>query len=108
MALLQHKYYVYHDAGDVFARMDDQEPILVESFDDPHQAYLKVQSIVNPTGRAADTFTEIKRDLKGEPILDANGNPKTMGYNSKEFQDAISPNCEAYVKAAYGVGKKSK
>lgn len=89
--LKQHAFYVYHDGNKVMARMGDNAPIVAETLDTAQAAYDKVQSIINPTGRAPDSFAE------------TNAAGQKMGFLSKEYQDAISPNCEAYVKAAYGV-----
>lgn len=91
MPLKQHKYYVYHEGPIVYARMDDLERVEVQTCVDAQAAHDKVQSIVNPTMRSFDSFQEV--DKLG----------RKMGFHSKEYQDAISDNCEATVKAAYGV-----
>lgn len=102
--LLQHRYYVYHDGANIFARMEFKKPILVETCATAQDAYDKVQSIINPTGRKPDSFAEVNvNHFTGDPIKDASGNEIKLGFLSKEFQDAISPNCEDYVKAAYKV-----
>lgn len=83
----QHKYYVYHEGNVVYARMDDQERVVVETCETPHAAYLFVQKIVNP-----DRLQHDDAVLEGR------------GFNHPEFQEAISENCKATVLAAYGDG----
>lgn len=89
--LNQHQYYVYHEENRVMARMGDNEPVVAETLDTAQAAEMKVQTIVNPEGKKPDDFAEV------------NAAGHKLGFLSKEFQDAISPNCEAYVKAAYGI-----
>lgn len=82
--LRQHKYYVYYDGPNVYARMDEQERVLVQTFETPQEAHDYVQSVVNPDARHNSTFGP-------------------QGFNSPAFQASISGNCEAVVKKAYGV-----
>lgn len=91
--LKQHEFYVYHDENRVMARMGEQAPVVAETLETPQAAHDKAQAIINPTGKAAADFKEI--DTLG----------REKGFHSAEFQDAISGNCEAYVKTAY---KKKK
>ena len=91
--LTQHEFYVYNEENRVMARMGTEKPVVAETLEDNQAAAARVQSIVNPTGRTADSFNEV------------NAAGFKVGFHSKEFQDAISGNCEAYVKAAY---KKKK
>lgn len=91
--LRQHQFYVYHDENRVMARMGVKEPVVAETMQTAQEAHDRVQQIINPTGRTADSFEEKDAyDLK-------------KGFDSFEFQAAISGNCEAYVKDAY---KKKK
>lgn len=89
--LSKHAYYIYHEGQNVHARMGERERVLVEKCKTPEAAFEKVQSIINPTGRTADSFAEV--DKLG----------RQLGYLSAEFQNAISKNCEKFVKAAYGL-----
>lgn len=89
--LSQHKYYVYHEAEIVYARMDDRDRVALKICANPQEAYDYVQSILNPTSRSHDSFAET--DKLG----------RKLGFLSKEFQDSISDNCEEIVKSAYSI-----
>lgn len=80
--LSQHKFYVYYDGPKVFARRGQEPAVVAEEFATAQQAHDKVQTIVNPEGKHAIDFGR-------------------QGFHAAAFQDAISGNCEAYVKAAY-------
>lgn len=84
--LKQHTYYVYYEGSLVYARMEDREPVLAETMKTPQEAHDKVQTIVNPGGRAASSFGH-------------------KGFLEPEFQAAISDNCKAYVVAAYAAAE---
>lgn len=96
--LKQHNYYVYHDGSTVFARKEDFAPVVAKECASPQEAHDYVQSVINPAGKRPQDFRECKIDPKtGKPDP-----TKPLGFLSKEFQDAISPNCEKVVRAAYG------
>lgn len=105
--LSQHRYYVYYEGCRVYARMDQCERVLVEECESPQAAHDKVQSIINPSGRPAQSFWEERAvvDEHGKPIFDDKGKPimtkVNVGFHAKEFQDAISENCREVVEAAY-------
>lgn len=82
MPLKQHRFYVYYSGADVLAREGDRDPIVAETLDSPQDAHDRVQSIVNPEGRRPADFGP-------------------LGFNDPAFQDAISGNCEEYVRRAY-------
>lgn len=81
--LTQHEFYVYYDGPKVYARMGEQEPVVVEEFDTAQEAHDRVQSIINPDG------------LRPEQVHEK------LGFLSPEFQEGISVRCEEYVRAAY-------
>lgn len=83
----QHRFYVYYEENRVMARMDKLAPVVAETCKTPQDAHDKVQTIVNPRGLKHDAF-----------------GPK--GFHDERFQNAISTNCEAFVKAAYAAAKK--
>ena len=87
----RHRYYVYQEAENVYARFEDKARILVKTCDTPYDAYVMVQSIINPQGKTHSDFTEVS----------ANGNQ--LGFLSEEFQSQISANCKAIVEAAYAL-----
>lgn len=92
--LKQHAFYVYYEGNKVMARRGLERPVVAETLKTPQDAYDKVQSIINPAGRAAESFAEV--DSLG----------RKMGYHSKEFQQAISGNCKSYVEKAYAAKRK--
>lgn len=80
--LKEHKFYVYHDDNIVYARMGERAPVVAFTCENAQDAYEKVQSVINPERRSAESF-----------------GPE--GFNSDEFQVSISENCKSVVKAAY-------
>lgn len=96
--LKQHQFYVYYDGANVMARWADRQPVVAKTFPkrlvkdskgiesdvSAQDAHDFVQTVVNPTG--------IKHD---HPTLEG------KGFHAPAFQDQISANCEAFVKAAY-------
>ena len=81
--LKQHQFYVYNDGLNVMARAGDQAPVVAKVCKTPQEAHDEVQKVVNPTGAKPASI-----------------GPK--GFLEPKFQQAISKNCEAFVKAAYG------
>lgn len=82
--LKQHQFYVYYDGPNVMARMGKQPAVVAKVCKTAQEAHDEVQKIVNP------------KNLKHD---DASLGGK--GFHHDAFQDAISANCEAFVKAAY-------
>lgn len=82
--LKQHEFYVYYDGNKVMARMQKQPPVVAKICASPQEAHDEVQKIVNPKALKATDAS-----LGGR------------GFLHENFQNAISANCEAYVKAAY-------
>ena len=80
--LKEHKFYIYHDDNIVYARMGERDPVVAYTCENAQEAYEKVQSIINPERRSAESFG-------------------SQGFNSDEFQTSISENCKSVVKAAY-------
>lgn len=109
--LKQHEFYVYHDGANVMARRGTLAPVVAKTFPSrkakdsngkeaemsAQDAHDFVQTIVNPKGLAHD-----HPSLK----VEAEGYPGKTGFHHPSFQQAISGNCEAFVKAAYAAGKK--
>lgn len=83
--LKQHQFYVYHEGSIVYARMENRDPVIIETSASPQAAADKVQSIVNPQGRKAVDYGD-------------------EGFLSKTFQEQVSANCEKAVREAYGKG----
>lgn len=87
--LKQHNFYVYYSGANVMARMGKRAPVIAKTCESPQVAHDEVQKIVNPHRHVPSDFG-----------LDSLG--REIGFHHPDFQNAISPNCEAFVKAAYG------
>ena len=90
--LKQHEFYVYHSENRVMARMGDQEPVVAKTCKTAQEAHDEVQAIINPQKKLPSDFG---KDSIG----------RDMGFHHPDFQNAISGNCEAFVKAAYAAAQ---
>lgn len=107
MALKQHEFYVYNEENRVMVRARQNAPVIAEVCEPgpdwiDHSnpkigpqpmtgaqiAQSKVFAIVNPSRHPHSDFA--KPDSKGN-----------VDYHHENYQKQISPNCEAYVRAAY-------